>query len=376
MSSRSVAKVEAIAKGGVGCVVTPALQCIGAKQTDSANGKMVSKVFTDKEEYQKELRISQKLQEKLTAVENANDYFIYKTAECELTPTQLQRLKSASVIETCSDLSIEPAVYVLNYPMGGKSIESILKTATNKYIINNVLLNLEHLFEGVQLLNDHLIYHLDLSIGNVLFADDGKMKNIDFGRCFIAESEGEFTQEKFTEHYKTTGFPRPKYMAPELFSTIRGGEYMVGLKDFQNVLYKKRGIDMGWVQECRKNNASFKDRIAKADVWALGVILYEIRTKLKLSKNESLNNLIDLLTNADVAKRPDCHRALKLYQEFVESYRTLQAFPTPSPTPSPTGSPRSVEEEVGGSYIKRRTNRKKRVTIKKRSTKKRTYKKQ
>jgi hypothetical protein len=147
------------------------------------------------------------------------------------------------------------------------------------------------------------------------------------------------------------------------------------------------------VQACRKNNPSFKVRIAKADVWALGVILYEIRTKLKLSNNELLNTLIDKLTAANVEERPDCTKAIELYNKFVKSYsknsnRILQAYPTPSPTPSPTGSPRSgsVEEEVGGSYIKRRTNRKKRVTVKKRSTKKcstkkcstkkRTYKKQ
>ena len=345
MSSGTNDNIKALAKGAVGCIVTPALQCTNFNETDDMN--RVSKIFKDKGEYEEELASSMKLSEKLKDVKRANEYFIYKATDCKLDAKQKERLNKEQIKSKCSDPAIAIAdIYVLNYDYGGESIESILNTAPLADIINNVLLNLHNLFEGLIKLNSNLIYHLDLSTDNVLLSHD-KMKIIDFGRCFIAEDENSFNASFIKTHFSKNGgnFGKPKYVAPELLATIPGGEYMLAFK-FGNELYTERGVNKDYIMDLKTQikagNLSLKECFEKADVWALGAILYIIKkilpdfSKVLPGVARALETLIESLTSIDLNSRPNIHEAFKQYKKFVKTFNEGRGVFTPSPTPSPT----------------------------------------
>ena len=383
-----VNSIEAIAKGGVGCIITPALQCINSQEPNDRT--RVSKLFTSEEEYKQELASSEELEEKLGDVKNRSNFFLYKATDCRLDAVQKERLNKKQIKIKCINeyISGDP-VYVLNYDYGGESIESILQKSSPKYIINNVLLNLHNLFKGVIILNKHLIYHLDLSTDNVLLSQNKKMKIIDFGRCFIADDEFSFNTPFIKAHFSKKGsnFGKPMYVAPELMATIAGGQYMVNQPMFKNTLYTERAVNTDYIESLKekiKNSTLFlKQCFEKADVWALGAILFTIRNKFEL-KNKALNTLIDDFTNIDLNQRADCYEAYILYKKFVKDFKRqsfvkrgslLTSSPTSSPelspndtsfTLSPTTSPLSTPstrisvKEVGGKRIKRRKTKKRR----------------
>jgi len=384
-----VNSIEAIAKGGVGCIVTPALQCTN-HAAEPIDRTRVSKLFTSEEEYEQELATSKELEKKLAEVENRSKFFLYKATDCKLDAVQKERLNKTQIKDKCTNISGVP-VYVLNYDYGGESIESILQKSSPKYIINNVLLKLHNLFEGVIILNKHSIYHLDLSTDNVLLSQNKKMRIIDFGRCFIANGESPFDTKKIKVHFSKKGsnFGKPMYVAPELMATIPGGQYMVNDRTFKNTLYTERAVNTEYIESLKKeitnDKLSLEQCFEKADVWALGAILFTIRNKIKL-ENEALNDLIDNFTNIDLSQRADPSHAYNLYKKFVRGFKrqsfvkrdSLLTFsPTSSPelspndrpfssfTLSPTTSPRSKPsrisgKEVGGKRIKRRKTKKRR----------------
>jgi serine/threonine protein kinase len=397
MSSATNDRIKALAKGAVGCIVTPALQCENSTETDDDMTR-ISKIFKDEGEYKEELASSIKLSEKLKDVKNASSYFIYEATDCKLDAKQKNRLNKEQIKSKCSDPAIAVAdTYVLNYDYGGESIESILNRSTPPYIINDVLLKLHNLFEGVIKLNSKLIYHLDLSTDNVLLSHD-KMKIIDFGRCFIAEDENSFNATFIKTHFSKNGgnFGKPRYVAPELLATIPGGEYMLAFK-FGNELYTEREVNKDYIMDLKSQinvtkTLTLKECFEKADVWALGSILYSIQKVLQL-KNTALDNLIENLTNLNLSERATCTHAYDLYQNFVKKFQP-SVFLTPPPTPSPTikssnklrlrsPSPSPSPEEGGKRFKKRtrkyrknKTHRKNRKTYKKRGrTTKRILKK-
>lgn len=389
-----VNSIEAIAKGGVGCIVTPALQCIDHPEPNDRT--RISKIFTNVWEYQEEFASSEELEKRLADVKNRSNFFLYKATNCLLDPVQKERLKKennkASIEGLCPTLNKpETDIYVLNYDYGGESIENILEKSLTIDIINNVLLNLHNLFQGVIILNKHLIYHLDLSTDNVLLSLNGKMKIIDFGRCFIAE-ENSFNEKDITRHFSKNGtnFGKAMYVAPELLATIKGGEYMMYDTRFKNEFYNDHNIDIDFIKSIRKGitsgTTSLKDCFEKADVWALGVILHTIRKKInkqnKSFYNKALDYLIDNFTHIDFKERANPSQAYILYKTFVRGFRRLMKRVLPlltssptsspelstfftdftdftlSPKTSPKTSPTLVMKEVGGKRIKRKKTKK------------------
>lgn len=337
-------------------------------------------------EYQEELATSKKLAVKLADVENRSDFFIYEATECTLVETQKKILNKPQIEDKCGAAIAKSKVYVLNYDYGGKSIESILKKSLPINIINDVLLNLHNLFEGVILLNQHLIYHLDLSTDNVLLSKNRTMKIIDFGRCFIAPKDDPFTSPNIRAHFKKNegNFGKPRFVAPELLATIIGGKYML-YAGMNNLLYEEREVNMEYITSLEDkikddhHNFTLKKCFEKADVWALGGILYTIREKIKLEDPE-LDALIDNFTNIDLDSRADPSHAYELYKEFVRKFkRPMNSgdLLTPSPTPSPTllhtpsSTSSSESKKKGGRSIKRRSRRKTHRKTKKRQNKKR-----
>ena len=386
--------IQAIAKGGVGCIVTPALQCTNYLEPNDLT--RISKIFTSEGEYQEELATSEELTEKLADVKNRSNFFIYEATDCTLDATQKERLNKQQIEYKCGAAIAKSNVYVLNYDYGGESIESILQKSLPINIINDVLLNLHNLFQGVILLNQHLIYHLDLSTDNVLLSENRTMKIIDFGRCFIAPTDESFTSLIIRAHFKKNAgnFGKPRFVAPELLATIIGGKYMINA-GMKNLLYAERKVNLEYFtsleDEIKANPHTLKKCFEKADVWALGGILYTIREKIKL-KDLELDALIDNFTNIDLVSRADPSQAYKLYKKFVENFKRqmnsgdlLTPSPTPSPTslhtPSSTSSPTSLHtpsstsssesKKIGGRSIKRRSRRKTHRKTKKRQNKKR-----
>jgi serine/threonine protein kinase len=318
MSSATNDNIKALAKGAVGCIVMPALQCTNNNEPDDMN--RVSKIFKDKGEYEEELASSMKLSEKLKDVKRANEYFIYKATDCKLDAKQKERLNKEQIKSKCSDPAIAIAdIYVLN------------------------------LFEGVRKLNSKLIYHLDLSTDNVLLSHD-KMKIIDFGRCFIAEDEKSFNASFIKTHFSKNGgnFGKPKYVAPELLATIPGGEYMLAFK-FGNELYTECGVNKDYIMDLKTQindgTLTLKECFEKADVWALGAILYIIKkilpdfSKVLPEVALALETLIESFTSIDLNSRPNIDEAFIQYKKFVKKFNEGRGIFTPSPTPSPTMLP-------------------------------------
>ncbi len=116
---------------------------------------------------------------------------------------------------------------------------------------------LQSVGEAVQFLHEHGYYHRDLKPGNILFDEQGKAYVADFG---LAIHKGRLRERP---RYCSGTFP---YMAPELFRREIPDE--------------------------------------RADIWAMGVVLYEMLTGVQPFRTGSTNELIEKIKNAAPERLP------------------------------------------------------------------------
>jgi len=160
-----------IGYGGDGCVYKP-----GFCKTSKRN--YVSKVMYKERNIAKELEKYAELN--LSSLDPKMEYFIYDPELCELSDEDMRKLKRAITNPECK--YINPR-YALNYVDGGQDLHVILSdidlplTAWNDY-----LYAFKNIFDGIKLLHENGIYHMDIKPDNIVFdKETAQFKLIDFG---------------------------------------------------------------------------------------------------------------------------------------------------------------------------------------------------
>lgn len=157
----------------------------------------------------------------------------------------------ANIIKYYDMLKTSNNFYFIYEYCNGGTLEGLL-SKQGKLSEENTLLIFKQLLEAFQVLNKYNIMHRDMKPDNIFF-HNGVIKLGDFGFCKNLNSANEMTK---------TMLGSPIYMAPEV---LKGEIYS-----------------------------------NKADIWSLGVVLYEMLFGMCPFQSNSIANLIEVLNNKDL----------------------------------------------------------------------------
>lgn len=183
--------------------------------------------------------------------------------------------RSAKSIEKFSKSDRIAATVLLN---GGVSLKSLIgdgKTPSTEFYRALV-----QVLEGITIMNDHMLFHMDLHEENVVIDATGQSRIIDFGSAIDARSDGPKGVQKLTNYIKTVipftwkGLVTDENTQPELF------------------LYKYRHY---------------------IDFVAFLGILTDVVDMYGLQNPPSISHFIDVVTKGHI----DARNALPLYQQAV-----------------------------------------------------------
>jgi len=159
----------------------------------------------------------------------------------------LDKIKSKHIVKYFGKLHTENNMYLIFEFCDGGTLEDVL-VKKGKLEQEEALRYFKELLEAFKVLNEHNVMHRDLKPSNVLFDSQGMLKLADFGFCKKLRGKYEMTKSIVGS---------PIYMAPEL---LQGRYY-------------------GF----------------KADVWSLGVMLYEMIFGKCPYEENSIPSLINLI---------------------------------------------------------------------------------
>jgi serine/threonine protein kinase len=370
-------KRKEIAVGMDGCVFKPAFSCMEGHQYPSE--PYISKLMIQgRPKVDAEIANYQRLG--LNDLDPEMQYFISQPELCNLSPDDIESFRLSK--ENCKDVAVPYTA--TNYLDSGTDLFMLIAGVYDRYErgehvslneLNNYLFAFNNVMQGVLLLNDRNILHLDIKPDNIVMntADP----NADFKLIDFAMSRN------VLENPPTSTFGTPTYIPPEMymFATPR-----YTIKDRYVDFFTK--VAPTFPMPIPKENIPplayyeampAEEKYGKVDVWALGMTLHDMYTMILAGNypperlqiyGELKTQIIDEMLNLDVERRLNIQEAAEFYNDFVNALMQ---------------EPQEEEEISGGRRIKRikrikRTKRTKRSGfIRKRTNKikmtKRTNKK-
>ncbi len=253
------------AKGSYGCGFSPAIRCEG--EDERAPG-VFSKVM-DPIEAAKEMKKA----DLLKPIDPEQKYFLYPFKLCEPNRKLLDPIEND--FRNCDVLDDEEEAVLLQFREGGLTLENYNITTKNAY---SFFRDFRHFFEGLVVLQEAGIAHLDIKHGNLVFkpTEEGgfSFRFIDFGfTSKVTEYDpslpADFTyypwpyEIKFADRY----FRHDKR---QLEKFIEKNSYVTGfIKGYDleklNTLYEN--------VDGMKTAEKWRVAISKVDVYSLGVVL-------------------------------------------------------------------------------------------------------
>lgn len=169
----------------------------------------------------------------------------------------------------------------------------------------------ESLLRSVGIMHSHDYKHLDIKPANILLCKDNSyyLQLTDFGRTKLPKQEG----------HKDAS---PRWASPQVYDYIvnRSGRGEARARLFSNINTNEPIYGAEKLQKLSVNNphdhASVKD-----DMWAVGVVLFELYTGIYPHANQytdavlKVNPLLRGLLDPDEVKRFDCKQALEVLDE-------------------------------------------------------------
>jgi serine/threonine protein kinase len=204
-----------LGEGSFGCVFTPSFPCEGEekniRKTRGENTRelnLVSKVFTDKKEFNKEIRMSKKA----AAIDPKNRSIVVPVRSCRVSRGVVDKhpaVRQCDMLQSQYSISANYPLYQLLMPYGGTRIDHFLRdvgTAKKPYPLISFLSMVEPLFEGLLLFEAHKMCHQDIKTANILVTPHGKAMYIDYG---LMNSYDKLYTLENQRRLKYTYFPYP-----------------------------------------------------------------------------------------------------------------------------------------------------------------------
>jgi len=281
-----------IGKGSYGCTFIPSLLC----KDERTPREGVSKLLTNKDEAQIEIKISQKL----LSIDPERKYFLTSTGDCVHDPSSLNMSekngKSCNKYQTGRNTRDR---YLIFYPMGGQNIDSVI-LPSDKYSV--FIKSLRNLFEGLVVLHRADIFHADIKEDNILSLYENGNYNtrfIDFGLTSVIRVNGLSTLNILANHEIMNYHP---YYPLDVILMTESSRRRINQKFINDwntkiktsYLYVPQSVywDRNWnlninsdtiMQQYNDNYIFYGDikRITKSiDIGALGIALYTLYSRL------------------------------------------------------------------------------------------------
>ena len=305
--------MEELRPGAYGCVYRPAFRC--KEPPVYPDEKYISKVMR-KKTAKKELSNYRALN--MRAIDANRQYYLGEPELCTLENPE-------SFTITKKKCKINAPIAVLNYIDGGDNLITVLKRPRVNYVF--LLKAFENIFHAIVLMHANERYHLDIKLGNIVF--DGKScRLVDFG---LSRTSG----MKLSNIY-LYGFLPPHYVYPYWpveMSQLTNRPPALNLDLFNDyydamssINYLIRRIPLKAIEGIQPalNELSLPARkkfiYERADVWAIGIALYDIYHLLPATQSElkgQLQDYITFLLRVSIFDRPNALDALTAYQTFL-----------------------------------------------------------
>ena len=352
-----------IGQGTYGCVYRPSIPCFSSTKHNKKGKKYVSKIIEDEKEALSEIRSS-----KILKKSNAHkQFFVLVSKSCKIKYKDL----TPEMIESCSLLKqkLMPSStyvnlmspYVDHHPM----MDVLLKYPDSYSIVSRIFRIINHLYDGLAILESSQLCHFDLSLSNIIIdKKDSLPRIIDFGMAIYAydtfvvkRGKVYLNKEKVSYFFSLQPTDRLKY-APEIqiicwyvYNRIPY-DSQVELEDLESIIenhmYESQFhniFDPDFVNNYRKECFEFLKKyrgvkvekmilsllqyIKTWDQYSLSAIMLMTINMIKVSKtHEDKHNLLiplQTILKSQVRGNPNYRKAS--YEMKKEVSRLLQKLP-------------------------------------------------
>jgi serine/threonine protein kinase len=330
---------KVIGEGSYGCVVKPSMSCKNNKDKEIItkkklkNADTVSKIYDEKDNYKKELKLSKKA----AMIDNSGNNLLLPTHGCSIKNTDLEVLNG----ECDFDFENENTYYQLVMPYGGKEIKDYLlkhKTSCKQFLKLS-----KTLFEGLVLLKNKKYCHQDIKVNNVLITPQHKMIIIDyslmkpFTDIYNSKNDRRLSKDYFLHppEYKLVYYFNESVdvFIEEAFKNIKAVIRKLDNRyDFLNYYFTEDEILSKLTKMYYKYHKLARDEneirdlmtkyANKMDIYSTGVIFISSRQLLiKNCSSDNYSNFIKRLIEFDPEFRMDANEA---FQEVKKLYNKLK----------------------------------------------------
>jgi serine/threonine protein kinase len=251
-----------IGQGTYGKVYRPPLPC---KKNNATKSNRVGKVFDDRENFDKEVRLMKKVKK-----------------------LDIKNTFSIQMYETCKE-NLE-----IIYADGGQDLYDYIGEHDGRKEFMIILKHMEHICKGIKLLLEHDLVHQDIKLENIVY-NNKAIYLIDFG-LMVKRSEI-FKNSTFLE-YDYLAFP-PEYKLAA-FGADRFREFFHVPKIIK-AYYKDWKSDLETLASLKSTEYKKTDKI---DIYSLGMVIAQLY-KWSMKRDKAIENLICGMISFNPKKRWD-----------------------------------------------------------------------
>lgn len=333
-----------LGEGTYGCVFFPSLECASKKEQKREFSGAVTKLF-NRERHMLEEKLETK---KVAEMDKEGKYTNRLLGSCETSVDKLPRS------DTVLCKKIKPHTkryYQLLYQHKGIDLEHFIRT---KYELTDMFDYILNLMRGVQMLVKNDYVHLDIKPPNILITDTKKALLIDFGlgkemkKLYNGDESGYLLEYSYPYYppefnlffemmYGDKIKENPKVFMKYYISHVLNNKYnnFNSTKQyiFNNPYFRTllEGFTKEFIKNITKLNIRNGDDLSeyfyktfahKADVWSLGVVMYEVFINSSTEKTPrgvimEFNQIIHGMMNPDPYKRYDIAKAISAMSKLM-----------------------------------------------------------
>lgn len=352
------ASAKLLGEGSYGCVFYPMLDCDdGETLNKHIYQRMVSKVFTDVrlKETDSVFNTEADLARLVNKLDPNGKYFATPSKLCKV---PIETVEKHPAIRECEELSFlissKPKTFLLNQivmPDYGLQLDTYLSTFKKlnqgiKYPANDWIFNIGNLLQGVKLLQQYKLVHMDIKHSNILF-DNKTMRVIDFS---LVKSYNDVYSEKYKNRLTYEYLPYPfdfpfvyynhykNEKDPDIFSYYKLNLLAFDSKTYElylqfydsnrfaaeQTLKKEAKRLQEWIQQTPNWFERMKEYANRIDIYSVGITCLFLHNELdfsKISKDQYVKYMqfLKKLTQIDFTQRPTIDTAISLHAKLIQS---------------------------------------------------------